>query len=373
MFRQLGAKDLPDLIQKSGGLVPAITRISDAYGGNKAKILGLVGSTEALNAVIGLTGEQAKVQIATLNDMRSGASAVDVAFGKQAATASARFQRMKNNIEVSAIKIGNALMPVLEKIATAVERAVNWFDSLDSGTKEVLGGFALAAAAAGPLLVGLGAIVSTVGFLQAGFAALKIALIGGAAAQAAVAGSTAAATAATAASVPVTTAATVATAGLLVPLLAVGAALAAVTVAYKTFQSLNNDLAGSGGVMGTIGEMIDQGTLDPFKAHDTALNRKATQQAKSIRGVKDQNARSFANAPTWASGEGATRVPEMFNTAPRAPQYFDTSSLGKAQEQKAKIEISIPSAPKGTRANIASNKGADVAVSMGYTMAPGGL
>jgi TP901 family phage tail tape measure protein len=65
----------------------------------------------------------------------------------------------------------------------------------------------------------------------------------------------------------------------LVPLMAtLGAATAAVAAlvfAWSQYNALDKDLAGSGGIGGTVGKMWDMGTFDPFKAHDAAMNEKA--------------------------------------------------------------------------------------------------
>jgi TP901 family phage tail tape measure protein len=62
---------------------------------------------------------------------------------------------------------------------------------------------------------------------------------------------------------------------LLITLAAAAAAVGALVWAWKEYNGLDKDLAGSGGVSGTVGKMIEMGTWDPFKAHDAAQNEKA--------------------------------------------------------------------------------------------------
>jgi TP901 family phage tail tape measure protein len=60
--------------------------------------------------------------------------------------------------------------------------------------------------------------------------------------------------------------------------LTLGAALAAVLAlkaAWDQWQQLDKSLSGSGGIMGTVGKMVEMGTFDPFAAHDAAMNEKA--------------------------------------------------------------------------------------------------
>jgi TP901 family phage tail tape measure protein len=84
--------------------------------------------------------------------------------------------------------------------------------------------------------------------------------------------------AATLATVPAIGAQVVALAPLLITLGAVAAAVAGVVLAYKQLTALSDELAGSGGIFGTIGKMWEMGTFDPFEAHDAVMNEKAREE-----------------------------------------------------------------------------------------------
>jgi TP901 family phage tail tape measure protein len=56
---------------------------------------------------------------------------------------------------------------------------------------------------------------------------------------------------------------------------AAAAAVAALALAWSQISKLSAELSGSGGIMGTIGKMAEMGTLNPFEAHDAAMNEKA--------------------------------------------------------------------------------------------------
>lgn len=170
VFRGLGAKDFPDLIKKSGGLVPALEKISGKLGGNTAKILDLVGSTEALNAVLSLTGAQNKTFNDALNDMRDGAEAVGVAFDKQASTTAASSQMMKNSLAAAGVAIGTILQPALAKLVGALQSVAQWIQTLDESTIGWIVTIAAIVAAIGPVL-------SIVGKLTKAFALLKSAIL----------------------------------------------------------------------------------------------------------------------------------------------------------------------------------------------------
>lgn len=103
------------------------------------------------------------------------------------------------------------------------------------------------------------------------------------------------------ASVSATIAAAAPFAPFLVTITAVAAAIAAVVAAYKAWQELSGDLAESGGITGTIGAMWDQGTWDPFVAHDEVQNRKARAEAKK------RDAGTVVPGPVVSSSEQLAR------------------------------------------------------------------
>jgi len=163
LFKELGGKDLPTLIQKYGGLVPVMQKISEHYKGDSSKILELVGSTEALNAVLGLSGEQGKVYKTTIDAMRTGADALDQAFDKQAKTQAARQQMVKNKLEATAISIGQKLLPVIERLTDKIVYLVDKFDGLSDTEQELVLWGAGVAAAIGPISTALGLVITTAG------------------------------------------------------------------------------------------------------------------------------------------------------------------------------------------------------------------
>lgn len=66
----------------------------------------------------------------------------------------------------------------------------------------------------------------------------------------------------------------------LVTLAAATAAVTALVKAWEQYNALDKDLAGSGGIAGTVGKMVEMGTWDPFEAHDAVLNEKAQEQRR---------------------------------------------------------------------------------------------
>ncbi len=125
LFDALGADSFKDLIDKSGGMVNALTRIREQLGGDDAALLKLVGSTDALNSILGLTGAQGETFRATLDDMRNGANAIDPAFDEMAGGFNAQWKMMMNSVSELVIILGNQLLPVLIEVVNEIKPIVS--------------------------------------------------------------------------------------------------------------------------------------------------------------------------------------------------------------------------------------------------------
>ena len=166
VLTQLGAKNFKDLIQKSGGMVGAFSRITSAVKGNDAMILQLFGSTEAYNAVVGLCTKQNKAYTDTLKGMRDGTNAVDDAFIKQAATMNSAIQTLKNASAKIGIEFGNGLLPVITGATKGLTALSNILDKVPQGLKSAI---SIATLGTGLILTGLGTTSFLIGGAIRGF------------------------------------------------------------------------------------------------------------------------------------------------------------------------------------------------------------
>lgn len=172
IFKALHAKDFNDLIKKSGSVVNAFSGINRVVKGNKSRLIELLGSVEAYNAVLSLTGNQNKAYADTINSMRYGADAFSEAYQKQLLTINAQMQRGRNLVQKIGIDLGTYLMPPFRKFLDCAESVMNKFDALPEGAKRFI---ALGTVASGigllmfgGLSIGIGAAVKGFGnFLKA--------------------------------------------------------------------------------------------------------------------------------------------------------------------------------------------------------------
>ena len=152
IFNQLGAKSFKDLIEKSGGMVNALAKIKTAVGSDEAKIISLVGSVEAYNAVMSLTGSTNKVYLQTLDDMRNGADSLSQAYAKQTAGFNMQMKILGNQVQALGIKFGNGLLPVFKSLGGVLNGIIGFLDKMPTGLTNFL---SIAIAGSGAALLGL--------------------------------------------------------------------------------------------------------------------------------------------------------------------------------------------------------------------------
>lgn len=138
VFKALGVKNFKELIQKSGGMVNAFSRITNQVKNNDAAILKLFGSTEAYNSVVGLTSKQHQTYVETLNAMRNGPSLVDEGYLKKLDTINAQMQRFQNFMQKIGIDMGTALMPYVRRFLDFMEKIMDVFDRMPDKFKNKL-------------------------------------------------------------------------------------------------------------------------------------------------------------------------------------------------------------------------------------------
>ncbi len=164
-LKRLGVTNFKALVKQEGTAAKAFTKLAEEVGRNDKSLLKALGSTEALNAILALTGPLGDKAAKALGDMGEESTALDTAFAKQNKTAAAGFQRTKNSINKAAISLGTVLAPVASKIAEIITNVAEAFDALDDDTKEVIVTIAAVVAVIGPLLLIGGKVVTAIGLV----------------------------------------------------------------------------------------------------------------------------------------------------------------------------------------------------------------
>jgi phage-related protein len=109
-------------------LQQALARLVEKTKGSKAALIQLLGSQEAVQAALQLSGENTLSFNQTMDEMRNKAGATAVAVGKMQDTHDNRVARMKASLESLKITIGNRLLVALEPVITKIGEWINRID-----------------------------------------------------------------------------------------------------------------------------------------------------------------------------------------------------------------------------------------------------
>jgi len=167
-------------VSDAGGKMLPISAIMDQF---KVKLGGVASETERHNMIFQVFGREAGNAAQVL--ISAGAPALDAYEKKLLASHGAaetlaktlnsglnfQMDQFKGAVETAGIALGTTLIPAANRVlalltqvvTNAVIPAVEWFSKLSPTTQDIALGFAAVAAAAGPLLIGLGLTVSAIG------------------------------------------------------------------------------------------------------------------------------------------------------------------------------------------------------------------
>ena len=86
-------------------------------------------------------------------------------------------EKLKSSLDVLGTKFGEIISTALIPMADNVQKIVDWFLSLDSGTQQLIGTFAMIIAVIGPLAITIGLVGGAIGNLITLFGGLEIAAV----------------------------------------------------------------------------------------------------------------------------------------------------------------------------------------------------
>jgi TP901 family phage tail tape measure protein len=142
VFGELNVKTGKELIESSGGLVPALDAVKTKGTEMGLEFGTLLGSVEGLTVAESLLGAQNETFTQTLENMNDPASAIDEAFQKQTETFDSQKELLKNQLNKVMIELGSAILPPLTeaiKLVTGesgslIDRITSLFAIIDERT-----------------------------------------------------------------------------------------------------------------------------------------------------------------------------------------------------------------------------------------------
>lgn len=170
-FKEISGKSFKEFIQEGGNLQEALQMMEESARANGKEVTSMFSSVEAGNAVLSLSGKNAKAFKETLEEMNKSAGATDEAFKAIDDGAARQFERIKAEAEALVIELGNNLLPVAEesllpffkdsliptaeKLITTIGALIGAFNNLPAPMQAVTAGTVGLIAGFGPALKGI--------------------------------------------------------------------------------------------------------------------------------------------------------------------------------------------------------------------------
>ncbi len=164
-LRELTGKGFADL-KKEGKSTSEILSVLGNYAEENGKTLkDMFGSVEAGSAALVLAKGDGAEYNEMLNAMQSSAGATQEAFEKMDATPAERMKGALNELKNNGIKLGQSLIPIIEKIGVVVGDVAEWLSKLTPEQQQSILKWGAMAIAIGPVLKVTGSLVSGLGKL----------------------------------------------------------------------------------------------------------------------------------------------------------------------------------------------------------------
>jgi len=127
----LGYESGQSMLQELG-LAGTLNTLKDSTGGSNEMLMKMFGSVEGGSAVLALTGENAQMFTTDFEAMSDTAGASNDAFVEMEGGIGHTMEKMKSQFKDMSLSIGNALIPILEKlmkfVAPIIEKVSTWIE-----------------------------------------------------------------------------------------------------------------------------------------------------------------------------------------------------------------------------------------------------
>lgn len=295
-----------------------------AEGAQKAEIASMLAGKESMAGLLAIVGaapeDYDKLTAAVYN---SNGAAEDM-YTIMNDNANGAVTMLMSAIDVLAESLGEFLIPAFTGVVKKVTEIVNWFNSLDDGTKKVILGILGVVAVVGPLLSGLGGILSGVAAVGPAVAAL-----GGAF--------------------------TFLTSPIGLVIAGVTALVGALVWAYNTFEGFRNFVNGIGEAIGNFWDWItgkQDESLDHMESSLTSANSKmeqsTTQTWSSIESQMGNSLDTMVNIADTATNSIGTSVDSTWTAA----NASTASNWGSMENQVVSSLDQMGSSTETTTANM---------------------
>tara|TARA_Y100000593_G_scaffold35326_1_gene69159 strand:+ start:5216 stop:8050 length:2835 start_codon:yes stop_codon:yes gene_type:complete len=119
IFRRQGFES-GELAVSQLGLAGAAQIVTDATGGSIAEMTALLGSIEGVQAILGITGDNAEAFAQNVKNMGEAGGAAQKAFEEMEKSTSRQFEKMTNKMKATGIELGTKLLPHVNNLLDAI-------------------------------------------------------------------------------------------------------------------------------------------------------------------------------------------------------------------------------------------------------------
>lgn len=157
-------KEMMDSGQSLGDVLQSLSGIAEGQGLQLGDMFGNKMATSAANTLLADGPDQFNT---ALDAMVNSGGSVEANFEKMQGPAE-KLRQTQNRLKNSFIEMGASMIPVFEQFASGVSKIAEKFNSLDDGTKQMIGKVALVLTVVGPILAVVGTIGSAIGTIISG-------------------------------------------------------------------------------------------------------------------------------------------------------------------------------------------------------------
>ncbi|MBS4539828.1 phage tail tape measure protein [Clostridium sp. D2Q-11] len=162
-LRDLSGKSFAELMAEGENLGDVLQDLTEYAEENGLTLKDMFGSVEAGSAAMVIASDESKEFIDTLEDMQDVTGNTDEAFNKVNETAGEKLNRSFNKLKNSSIKLGDALVPMIDKASDIIGKLTDKLNDMDEEQVQTIAKLGLFTLGMGGFLKVAGGTVSTVG------------------------------------------------------------------------------------------------------------------------------------------------------------------------------------------------------------------
>lgn len=168
-------KEMMDSGASLGDVLQSLSGIAEGQGLQLGDMFGNKMATSAANTLLADGPDQFN---SALDAMVNSGGSVEANFDKMQGPTE-KLRQTQNRLKNSFMEMGASMIPAFEQFASGISKITEKFNSLDDGTKQMIGKAALALTVVGPILAVVGTIGSAIGTVVSGIGGM-VSLVGSA-------------------------------------------------------------------------------------------------------------------------------------------------------------------------------------------------